>query len=104
MSNYALHFSPGVNTEHELYVWFQRDGIHYIEGSDEVGWTEPRRLGHTTRDMNDYEHMFWALKPEYSETVERASMFEVQPRKEGEHGRLTTGPQVLPEARNADPP
>lgn len=30
MSNYALHFTPGPadDAEHEMYVWFQTDGIH----------------------------------------------------------------------------
>lgn len=96
MSNYALHFTPGPadDSDHEMYVWFQTNGIHYIEGSDEIGWTEPRRLGHSTPDMNDYHHMFWMLKPEYSESIERVSMFEVQPRKDGEHGRID--PYAMP--------
>ena len=97
MSNYALHFTPGNGTDsdHEMYVWFQTNGIHYIEGTDEKGWTEPHRLGHSTEDMNDYEHMHWNLKPEYSESVERVSLHEVQPRKEGEKGRID--PYEMPE-------
>lgn len=88
--NYALHFTsgPADSSNTEAYVWFQTDGIHYIEGSDERGWSHPRRLGHTTPDMNDYTHMHYMLKPDYSDAVERVSMFEVQPRKEGEYGRF----------------
>jgi len=46
------------------------------------------RLGHSTPDMTDYQHLFWMLKPDYSETVERVSMREVQPRKDGDHGHI----------------
>lgn len=90
MSNYALHFTPGPadDSDHEMYVWFQIDGIHCIEGTDEKGWTEPHRLGHSTPDMNDYQHMFWMLKPDYSEEIERVSMWQVKERKEGEYGRI----------------
>jgi len=102
MSNYALHFTPGDadTSDSEMYVWFQSDGAYQIEGTDEKGWTEPCRLGHSTPEINDYEHLHYLLKPDYSGSIERVSMHEVQPRKNGEHGRID--PYAVPPVNHKD--
>ena len=77
---YALHLTDGPATDCEMYLWFVRDGIRYIEGDDQNGWSERKKLGHSTPDMSDYEHMDWALKPDYSKDLRRVSFREVERR------------------------
>ena len=77
---YALHLTDGPATDCEMYLWFVRDGIRYIEGDDQNGWSERKKLDHSTPDMTDYEHMDWALKPDYSKDIRRVSFREVERR------------------------
>ena len=77
---YALHCTAGKAADNEMYLWFTADGIYYIEGRDNDEWSDKKRLGHSTPDMTDYEHMDWALKPDYSKDIRRVSFREVERR------------------------
>lgn len=47
---------------------------------DNDEWSDKKRLGHSTESMTDYQHMDWALKPDYSKEVRRVSFREVERR------------------------
>ena len=77
---YALHTTSGPATDNEMYLWFKPDGIYYIEGDDQHGWSEIKKLGHSTPDMTATEHMDWHIKPDYSDSIQRVSYKEVERR------------------------
>jgi len=77
---YALHMTPGKAADNEMYLWFVKDGAYYIEGRDNEGWSDKKRLGEYTDSMTDYQHLDYSLKPDYSKQIRLVSFREVERR------------------------